>query len=293
MSKYLHTFQSIPASGVKGSTVFRIGERIFLAFPQFSEDIPGVTSSLDSGNSDVDILLYEWTGEGFEIFQRIPSHGTRNIGYWELDGHHYIGSSCLRSGPDEPYNLHTYSKVYEWDGTRFFPIQQFLTHSAKNTQGFELEGRHFLAIANGELLSSDATPTDESASHIYEWKDGRFEHFQAIPSLAGFNWTYFNMDGAHYLIFVENSRASTIYKWDGKQFAELQSLDQHGGRHAVYFELDGGQYIAFANLAKESSIYKWDGSQFVQHQVFDFVGGHSFLFFQENGQSYLMSANYI
>ncbi len=286
-------YQSLQTNGAKGSTILNLQQETYLAIPQFSEDIIGVKSSLDSGDSDVPVLIYKWVNGVFELYQRIPSHGSRNVGSFKIGDRDFIAVSCLRSGTNEDYNIRTYSMVYEWDGKYFIPFQQFLTESAKNCYHFSIKGREFLAIACGEQLDGNEAPDPSSSSPIYEWNGENFEFFQTILSMAGFNWQHTSIEGEDYLLQIDGTIPSMLYKWTDEQFESIQSIDKAGGRHAIFFELENSLFMAFANLSNNSNIYQWNGSEFKLFQSLELVGGHSFLFIEKDGKNYLMSACYI
>ncbi|MBL4707681.1 MAG: hypothetical protein JKY48_04490 [Flavobacteriales bacterium] len=289
----LNNYQLLSTTGAKGATVFELQNDIYLAIPQFSEDITGVISSLDSGNSDVAVLIYKWQENSFQLHQSIPSHGSRNVSFFKIKGRNFIAVSCLRSGSNDDYNIRSYSMIYEWDGNFFIPFQQFLTESAKNCYHFSIEDRHFLAIACGEKLDPNESPDSSSSSPIYEWNGKGFELFQSLPSMAGFNWQHTSVESEHYLIQVDGTIPSTLYKWTGELFESSQSIDKAGGRHALFFNIDDSLYMAFANLSNDSTIYRWNGNRFESFQTLSLIGGHSFLFFEHQEKKYLMSACYI
>lgn len=111
-----------------------------------------------------------------------------------------------------------YATVFLWlvQGQSFEASQSISTNGATSWEHFEIEGSHFLAVANnnnGGSLNID--------SKIYKWTGAAFAEFQNIATSGAEHWEHFELAGSHFLAVANHfdgaSRNidSKIYKWSG------------------------------------------------------------------------------
>ena len=224
----LNEYQRLNTSGARAAAPFTIEGTNYLAVPQLAEDISDQEPNMNGGDSDVDVIIYRWQDDLFSEYQRIPSHGNEDAEFFQIEDRCFLAISCIRSGSG-PYVMNTYSMIYEWDGVRFFPFQQFPSFAAKQWRYFSFGDRHFLALANG-VAPPGVTLDGDTNSVIYEWNGQRFQHLQTIPSKWAYFWTFFQQESEYFLAIADHIAESTIYRWNGEQFVSFQKIEQGGGR---------------------------------------------------------------
>lgn len=298
----LREFQRLPTSGARAVAQTVIEGRRLLAIPQLAEDIPGAAADMNGGDSDTDLLLYEWRdGEGFGEIQRLAIHGGEDAEFFTIHDTDYLAVACIRSGRG-PYDLHTNSMIYRWRDGRFEPFQAIPTFAAKFWRYFGFEGRHFLVVAAG--VSPEFSAGDPRST-IYEWSGDGFEPFQTLPSVWAYGWEFFELEGRRYLGLSDHITGMHLYRWESGSFAPFQDLGDSGndyrdgpagadGARDMAFRRIGGQaYLACANLLASSRIYRWDRARFVPFQTFDGTGGRRFRFFEAESGLHLIRINFI
>lgn len=219
----------------------------------------------------------------------LASHGSEDVEPFRIGPRLFLAVACVRSGAG-PYDLNTHSTVYEWRDGQFVRFQDFPTFAAKQWHHFVVEGRHFLAIANG--VSSDMAQGD-SQSRIYEWSGTRFEPFQALPSTWAYNWMSCDIGGRFHLGLADHVTGATLYRWEAGRFVPGQQVDGAGSRALSFCRIDGVAYLACANLTGPSHLARWEGDGFVPHQVFDDPGGREFKFVRTEHGLYLVRVNFL
>ena len=264
---------TLDTQGARAAETFVHQGRRYLVIAQLASDMPGQPASMMLGNSDVDTLVYLWSEEaqGFTLHQRLPAHGGEDAEHWRLGDRLMLAVAHLRRGHD-PYDLRTDSVIYEMRGDRFEPLQQLPTCAAKQFKHGQIEGRHFLALAQGVDLPGEP----RAASLIYEWDGQRFVPFQEIDSAWGYNWLFFDVAGQHFLAYADHVAPSRILRWDGARFAPFQELEGRTGRAFCHMRCQGQDWLAFACLQDNSVMLRWDGSRFTPHQVLSGPGGREF-----------------
>jgi len=291
-SPQLTPYQQLDTNGARDVTPFVIDDRHYMVIPQLAKDIPNTKANMNGGNSDVDVLIYRWRKDKFEIYQRLPGHGNESSEFFEIGSKKFLAIASIHSGPKPPFITPSYSMLYEWDGERFVPVQQFYGYASKSWKYFNLGDRHFLALANGVVLPNSKAKHDTS-SVIYEYDGQKFIPFQTIPSSWAYQWEFFTIAGKHYLGLTDHLQPSKLYRWNGKQFSPFQEFTNTGGRAFTHFKIQGLHYLAFANISHPSVLYRWNGQSFEQYQEFQGLGGRNFLFYMRGKTPYLMRINFI
>jgi hypothetical protein len=148
--RYLSERMRIPTSGARAVAPFTLEGRSFLAIPQLSSDAPGTPAGMNGGDSDTDLLLLRREGGGYVEHQRIPAPGGEDAEFFRVGEQAFLAVASIRSGRG-PYDYQAGSSIYSWDGRRFV-IQSVPTFAAKQWRHFEIDGRHFLGLAQGVSL---------------------------------------------------------------------------------------------------------------------------------------------
>lgn len=289
----LREIQRLPTSAARAVEPFAIDGVQYLAIAQLSVDIPGTAPGMGAGDSDVETIVYRWDGAAFTEFQRLPVPGGEDAEFFTLDGRHFLATASLRSGRG-PYDMSPPSVVYEFVQGRFTPFQRIAGTAAKQWHFFRVQGRSFLALAQG--AAGHGVAVDASAqSCIFEWNGETFVPFQAVESAWGYNWLAFEVQGRTLLAYADHVAPSRLLVWNGTAFETLQVLDGASGRAFCHFRASGADWLVFANLLGETWLLRWDGAQFAAHQRLSGPGGREFTWLPdgEGDGGHLVQVNFI
>lgn len=270
----LHEHQRLPTSGARTALPFRLDGALWLAVPQLAEDVEGQPPHMNGGNSDVDLILHRWDGGCFVEIDRLPGPGGEDVIVFDVAGETFMAVASIRTGSG-PYDANALSHIYRREGGRWAPFQAVETFGAKQWHALEVDGRHFLALAQG-LTLPQYQARGSATSRILEWRDGRFEPFQELDGRWGYNWCSFALGGGIYLGYADHVGPSGLLRWDGERFRPFQTLAETGGRAFLFFERDGRSWLAFATIDGDTTLHRWDGGRFVAHQVLGEPGGREF-----------------
>jgi len=274
-SSVLTEYQRLPTSGARTALPFTLEGDLYLAIPQLSEDIvvDGVlvqAPHMNTGNSDIDAIIYRWTGGHFVEHERLPTPGGEDMTIFQIDGQTYLATAGVRTGAG-PYDMNSFARIYRRENGAWTPYQSIPTFAGKQLYYFGFDGRHFLGVAEGVTLPGPVARHPRT-SRIMEWKDGQFEDFRVFEGGWGYNWVFFEVDGQRFLGYADHTSPSGLYRWDGEQFTPFQTLADLSGRAFKFFEQDNQTWLAFAAIDGDSTLYRWNGQEFAPHQT---LGGRS------------------
>ena len=272
-------------------TIFTLDGHLTMAVPQMAEDIPGMPPSMQGGNSDISMPIFRWSEGRFEPWQTLPVPGGEHAEFFEIDGRSFLATVGVRSG-NGPYDHSTDAIIHEWLGGTFQPIQRIPVFAAKRLCHFVIDGRHFLALAQG-VTPGPGEEDHFKPSTIYEWNGEKFTSFQTIPSTWGYNFLHLVMEGEHYLAYADHVSPSILLHWTGSSFETFQTFEGTSGRAFHFFEREGAYFLAFAVLLGESVLYRWSGSQWTRHQTLGAPGGREFASFLHEEDFYLVMVNFL
>jgi EPTP domain len=225
-------FQEVPTFAAKQWKHWRIGERHFLGLAQ------GV---IRAGQDNQDSVVYEWTGESFAEFQRIPSRWAYNWHAFEAGGEFFV-AHAEHAGP---------SVLYHWDGTRLRPRQTLADESGRAFATFSDGGETYLVVA------CIAAPT-----RVLRLADGQFTDVQVLDGLGARELAVTRRGGRTLLIrvnFILGTPAdphpeldSQVYEWDGGKLHEVATFPTCGGTDvAVLNRGDVAELIVTNSLTPE------------------------------------------
>ncbi|MFJ5262471.1 hypothetical protein ACIQAC_18595 [Streptomyces sp. NPDC088387] len=291
---HLTLIQDIPASGARAAQPLRVGDLELLAVPQLAYDVPGTPAHMNGGDSDTELLLLSRDGDHFSPWGTLPAPGGEDAEHFTIDGRTFLAVASIRSGAG-PYDFTVPSVLFEWTGGTFEPFQVFDGFAAKQWRHFTIDGRHFLALAQGVALPAHAA--DNRPSAIYEWDGARFTHFQDIPSRWGYNWHAFTAGGHTFLAHADHVDPSVLYRWTGDAFVAHQDLAPAAGRAFATFDDDAGDhtYLVVACINDDSRLLRWDSAadRFTDHQRLAGAGGRELALVQTPRARYLVRVNFI
>lgn len=123
-------FQGVPTFAAKQWRHWEVSGRHFLGLAQ-GVAAPGVQGNRDS-------IVYEWTGESFAEFQRIPSRWAYNWHAFQA-GDEFFVAHAEHAGP---------SVLYRWDGERLQPHQTLAEEAGRAFADFQDDdGVTYLVVA--------------------------------------------------------------------------------------------------------------------------------------------------
>ena len=288
----LELYQSFPTSGARAISFFSAGSDEFLAVPQLAEDKPNGETGMNTGNSNIDLIIWCRSETGlFEEWQRLPVPGGEDVEFFAFNDRNFLATASIRTGSG-PYNYSAFSIIFELISGKFVPFQTFPTFGAKQWRYFTIDGRHFLALAQG-LKVPDLFSEHPSESMVFEWNGMAFEPFQAIPSAWGYNFLHFELFNTHYLAYADFREPSILLRWDGHRFSHFQTFSAKGGRAFCFWEHGTEAYLALADIESESVVYRWNGTNFSQHQALVGPGGREFSLIRKGEDLYLVLVLFI
>ena len=286
----LTEFCRIPTSGARAVEPFEVDGASWLAVPQLATDVPGTPADMNGGDSDTEVLLLRRAGSGYDVVAALDAPGGEDAEFFSIDGRRFLAVASIRSGAG-PYDYTTPSRLFEWSGDKFLPYQTFPGYAAKQWRHLEVDGRHFLALAQG--LARPGQDAASRPSEIHEWNGSEFVPFQTVASAWGYNWHGFAVDGRRFLAHADHVEPSVLHEWDGSAFVPRQVLVEKAGRAFADFTVEGTTYLLAACLLGPSRLLRWDGSAFVEHQVLDGPGAREWAVVHGSSGLYVVRVNFI
>jgi hypothetical protein len=233
----------------------------------------------------------------------LHTSGARAVEPFDIDGTTFVAVPQIAIDiPEQAPDINagdsdTSLLVFRADDGRFVEHQRLAVPGGEDAEFFRIDGRIFLATAS---IRTGCGPYEfGTESRIFEWRAGRFEPFQAVPTFAAKQWKAFTVAGRHFLALAQGvsapgvearNKPSTIYEWTGSSFEEFQQIPSEWGYNWHQFELDGQAYLAYADHLAPSMLYRWNGDRFVARQVLLQRAGRAFADFHIDGRTYLVAA---
>jgi len=209
-------FQQVPTFAAKQWKHWQIGGRHFLGLAQGVIFPPGHAGPGQAVN--LDSVVYEWNGESFAEFQRIPSRWAYNWHAFPAGGEFFV-AHAEHAGP---------SVLYRWDGARLQPHQTLAAESGRAFATFADGGETYLVVA------CIAAPT-----RLLRLADGQFTEVQVLDGLGAREVAVARYAGRTLLIRVnfilgtpadpQPSLDSQVYEWDGGKLHEVATFPTCGG----------------------------------------------------------------
>ena len=289
----LREVQRIPTSGARAAETLTVDGLTLVAIPQLAIDLPG-PAAMNGGDSDTQLLLLQRQGEHFALRATLPASGGEDAEFFTIGDRAFLAVASIRSGSG-PYSYTTTSTIHEWSGSEFLPFQSITTFAAKQFRHWTIGSRHFLGLAQG--LDLPHVEGDNRPSMIFEWRDGRFEEFQTIPSTWAYNWLAFAVDGAAFLAHADHLGPSRLYAWDGARYVAHQDLLARCGRAFAHWSegaQEGAQhYLLVAGLEEPPVLWVWDGTRFREAQTLAGLGARELRVLHQADRTYVVRVNFI
>jgi hypothetical protein len=289
MPVILTEVQRIPTSGARAAEPVPVAGFDLLAIPQLARDTPDGPPGINGGDSDTDLLLLRRHGRQYVPWRTLPAPGGEDAEFFTLGDRSFLAVASIRTGAG-PYSFEAMSRIFEWRGGRFVPFQDVPTFAAKQWKHWEIDGRHFLGLAQGVAAPG---VQDNRDSVVYEWTGESFAEFQRIPSRWAYNWHAFQAGGEFFVAHAEHAGPSVLYRWDGTRLQPRQTVADESGRAFATFGDGGDTYLVVACIAAPTRVLRLADGQFTQTQVLDGLGARELAVARCAGRTLLIRVNFI
>ena len=226
---------------------------------------------------NINSVIYKWDGSNFVEYQQIPTKGAIDFEHFKIQQYDLLAVANVLDGSTTRVD----STIYFFDSnTKLFrTLQSIPTIGATDWEHFEVNGDHYLVVANTVAYTRKATaptqlsgilnPTTSNApvhSTIYKLDTAQvqFKLYQEIETFKASDWEAFKVGCSHYLI-VSNSGpddndeiTSVVYQYQGlEQFVPVHSIKLHGAASWELYSDGDEQFLACAsNLSGETKVIK-------------------------------------
>lgn len=250
----LTELQRIRTSGARAVEPFSLAGDKWLAIPQLAADAEGSPAGINGGTSDTEVLLLRDSPHGFVRGGALPVGGGEDVEAFRIGGRTFLAVASIRTGSG-PYEFATSSQIFEAHADGFRLVQSLPTYAAKQFRHFTMDGAHFLGVAQN-------MPSGDVPSTILRWDGARFQPWQELESVAGYNIAVFDIEGRTFLAHADHAAPSRLYRLDQGRFVEHQELVEAGGRAFLLLQDAAGPLLAVARIDADSPLLRWDGDRF-------------------------------
>jgi len=290
MAVTLSEVQRIPASGARAVEAISVDGLELLAIPQLALDIPGQDAGMNGGNSNTDLLLLRRDGGRYVRHSSLPAPGGEDAEFFTIGDRAFLAVASIRSGTG-PYRYVTESRIHEWRDGEFRPFQEIETFAAKQWRHWQLDGRHFLGLAQGVQAPHIAEPNRDSV--IFEWDGSAFTEFQRLPSWWAYNWHPFQIGGEFFVAHADHLGPSVLFRWDGTQYLAHQVLMERAGRCFASFEHDDAHYLIVGSIEAPVRVLRWRHGRFETVQELPGLGARELRVVHTGGRLFVVRVNFI
>ncbi|XP_004467885.2 thrombospondin-type laminin G domain and EAR repeat-containing protein [Dasypus novemcinctus] len=210
--------------------------------------IPEVGLFVATANRKATSAVYKWTDGRFVLYQSIPTNQAQS---WR---HFTIGKKIFLAVANFGANRkgQEFSVIYKWSRRKlkFAPYQRIATHSARDWEAFQVDGEHFLAVANHREGDNH-----NIGSVIYKWdpRSRLFAANQTIATAGAYDWEFFTA-GPFAFLAVANAFNGTstrvlshLYVRLLGSFQLFQSFPTFGAADWEVFRIGERLFLAVAN----------------------------------------------
>ncbi|XP_071148872.1 thrombospondin-type laminin G domain and EAR repeat-containing protein-like [Mytilus edulis] len=295
---YLELYQEIktPGPGIDVHVFTIDGEGMFAVFANTRKKLDDVSG------------LYKWKNKKFMLYQKLSTYGAQSWTHLKIQNGFFLAVANYGLN-DQPQSNST---IYKWHRgrKRFKVFQTIPTWTARDFEYFKIDGKDFLAVANHAKGSSQ-----DVESVIYKWNPSSqlFKEFQSIMTTGAYDWTYFTVEGYHFLALAQAFNGITtlfesrIYVFQKNGFYLFQTMETNGATDWEFFTIAGSAFLIVANAYNygpqnfknkntyltNSVLYRLniDKKGFERFQVFSTYSAVDWEFFSIDDNSYLIVSN--
>ncbi|KAL3856017.1 hypothetical protein ACJMK2_015214, partial [Sinanodonta woodiana] len=192
--------------------------------------------------------MYKWVDKKFQLYQKLPTVAAQSWCHFTIGSHFYLAVANYGDDTDAVIN----STIFRWHSHRkiFRVYQSITTYTARDVEYFQIDGEHFLAVANHAKGQSQYV---DSAILKWNYKSRLFQEIQTIPTVGAYDWTYFVVDGFHFLALAQTFDGQTtlldsvIYVYRGKHFVQFQAIETNGATDWEFFTIGEEAFLVVSN----------------------------------------------
>ncbi|XP_027624465.1 thrombospondin-type laminin G domain and EAR repeat-containing protein [Tupaia chinensis] len=210
--------------------------------------IPEVGLFVATANRKAMSAIYKWTDGKFISYQDIRTHQAQSWSHFTIGRKIFL--AVANFGPDRKGE--EFSVIYKWSHRKlkFTPYQRIATHSARDWEAFEVQGEHFLAVANHREGDNH-----NINSVIYKWnpRTRLFEINQTIATSGAYDWEFFTVGPYSFLVVANTFNGTStkvyshLYIWLVGTFQLFQSFQTFGAADWEVFHIGERVFLAVAN----------------------------------------------
>ncbi|KAK7501367.1 hypothetical protein BaRGS_00007492 [Batillaria attramentaria] len=293
-------YQKLETEAAQSWEFFEIKNQFFLAVANYGSSTAQQTNS----------TIYKWRKrrKKFKPYQQIPTWTARDMEHFQIDDNHYLAVANHAEGDRNMID----SIVLRWEekDKRFKEHQRIMTVGAYDWTHFQVNGFHFLAVANS---FNGLTTLIDSALYFYQ--EGMFVQFQTMETNGATDWEFFTIDKDAFLVVanaynygsqnyldIDNyATNSTIYKLNPakRAFEKFQSIPTFSAIDWEHVQIGEDHYLIVSNAQNggtgdrlKSVIYRWQGmDRFVPVHYMVTRPNADFDIFTDSENIYLVYAN--
>jgi len=263
--------QQIPTQRARDVEAFAISGVSYLAVANHAKPVGlGLNYTINS-------TIYKWDGSRFAEHQQIPTRGAIDFEHFKIQKYDLLAVANVLDGLTTIVDSTIY--YYDRNTTLFRSLQSIPTIGATDWEYFEVNGDHYLVVANTVAytkqtstqthFSSLLNPTNSNTavhSAIYKLDTAQvqFKPYQEIKTFKASDWEAFKVGCSHYLIVSNSGRdendeiTSVVYQYQGlEQFVRVHTLKLHGAASWELYSDGDEQYLTCAsNLSGETKVIK-------------------------------------
>ena len=287
----LRHIDDLKTSGARSAEIFHINKSILLAVPQLAYDLPDTPAHMNGGDSNTDLVIFEWKNGKFVPVSNLPVPGGEDAEFFAIGDRMFLATASGRTGAG-PYEPNVDSVIYEYAGGNWVPFQRFPGFLAKQWKHFSFGESQFLGLALGVTVEGPVA-VNPRHSCIFEWDGHAFAPFATLDGPWGYNWAKITVENREFLAYADHTGQSVLLEWNGSSFEVFQRFEGKTGRAFHVLPVEGPVQFAFAAIAHDTVVYQWNGSSFEQLQVLSGPGGREFASISTEGKNYLVQVNFI
>lgn len=289
--RLLNPIQTLGTTGARALATWRMDDVRWLAVAQLARDVPGEPAHMNGGDSDIEAPLFRMENARFVQGGALPLAGGEDVEHFEIGGRRFLATAGIRTGRG-PYDLNTQATLYAWRDGAWAAHQRFDVFAAKQWRAFAIGERHFLALAQGVTVEG-VNAVHPRTSRIFEWNGERFDTFQTVDGLWGYDWNHAHHGDTHFLAYADHVSGSSVLRWDGTRFVTFQRFEEKGGRTFRFFEAEGAFWMVHVNLLGATTLYRLEGERFIEAQQLGGAGGRELCLVESARGRYLVRVCFI
>ena len=122
----------------------------------------------------LDSAVYQWNGQRFIVFQKIPTKGASDVTFFTINGQNYLTVANHYDGSTQS----TKSVIYKWGSGKFNKFQEIPTEGALGCSAFVINNDTFIAFAN--YYNSNQKYAVQS--NVFKRSGGHFVKLQSLQT---------------------------------------------------------------------------------------------------------------